>query len=70
MTIWLGFQNSVTFVDSACVSFKIYGRAIRRLDVYGTGSVMNSYLIHCIEKFEAMNDVEAMANVIMTFVQG
>ena len=38
--------------------------------MYGTGNVMNNYLIHCIEKFEAMNDVEAMANVVMTFVQG
>ena len=70
MTIRLVFHNLVTFVDSACVSFKMYGCAIRRSDVYGTGKVMNNYLVHCIEKFEAMNDVEAMANVIMTFVQG
>ena len=70
MTIWLVFQNPVTVVDSACVSFKIYSCAIRRSDVYGIGNVMNNYLIHCIEKFEAMNDVEAMANVIMRFAQG
>ena len=70
MTIWLVFQTPVTFVDSACVSFKMYGCAVRRSDVYGTGYVMNNYLVHCIENFEAVNDVEAMANVIMRFAQG
>ena len=47
----------------------MYCCRIRRSDVYGTGNVMNNYLIHCIEKFEALNDVQAMANVILIFVQ-
>ena len=42
----------------------------RRPDVYGTGTVVNNYFIHCIERLEAMNDVQAMANVIFTFIQG
>ena len=31
---------------------------------------MNNYVVRCIEMFEALNDVQAMANVILTFVQG
>ena len=42
---------------------------IRRVDVYGTSQAANNYLIHCIEKLEAINDVQAMADVIFAFVK-
>ena len=42
--------------------------AIRRPDVYGTGNAVNNYVIHCIEQLEAITDVQAMANVIFTFI--
>ena len=33
-------------------------------------NAINNYLVTCIEKFEAMNDVQAMANTILAFIQG
>ena len=38
-------------------------------DIYGDSNVINGYVKLCIEKFEAMNDVQAMANVILTFIE-
>ena len=38
--------------------------------MYGhNNSAINSYLVTCIEKFEAMNDVQALANIILAFIQ-
>ena len=36
---------------------------------HNSSSVISSYLVTCIEKFEAMNDVQALANTIMAFIQ-
>ena len=36
---------------------------------HNSGSVISSYLVACIEKFETMNDVQAMANTILAFIQ-
>ena len=36
---------------------------------HNSGTVISSYLVACIEKFEAMNDVQAMASTILTFIQ-
>ena len=38
--------------------------------MYGTGNAVTNYIIHCIEKLEAISDVQAMANVIFTFIGG
>ena len=37
--------------------------------MYDDSNVMNNYVKMCIEKFEAMNDVQAMADVILTFIE-
>ena len=37
--------------------------------MYGDGNAVNNYVKLCIEKFEAMNDVQAMADVILTFIE-
>ena len=39
--------------------------------MYGhNNNAISNYLETCIEKFEAINDVQAMANTIFAFVQG
>ena len=48
----------------------MYSITICRYHVmYGDSNAINNYVKLCIEKLEAMNDVQAMANVILTFFE-
>ena len=39
--------------------------------MYGhNNNAINNYLVACIEKFEAMNDMKAMVNTILAFTKG
>ena len=43
---------------------------LRYIDMYGhNNNAINNYLVTCIEKFEAMNDMKAMSNTILAFIQ-
>ena len=37
--------------------------------MYGDGNAIKNYVKLCIEKFEAISDVQAIANVILTFIE-
>ena len=37
--------------------------------MYYDSDAVKNYVKLCIEKFEAMNDVQAIANVILTFIE-
>ena len=37
--------------------------------MYGDSNAVNNYVKMCIEKFELLNDVQAMADVILTFIE-
>ena len=52
--------------------YLLYFIFFRHSDKYfsSNNTAINSYLFKCIEKFEAITDVQAMANVILTFIQG
>lgn len=55
------------FINQINTMYHMYVFSYRT--VYGTGSLVKNYVKSCIEKFEAITNVQAMATVLSAFIQ-